>query len=729
MASNYRTKQKKQLILALLCCVLVLAILAATVIISMVHKASLYSDFEDKDFATAIAQALGFSSKYDLEAEDLDRFEGLIYYCNVGIDTTNGYTPYAYPVVMLCDKTYTDVLMKQSDPDFDGEVDSNVDYSQNIVQVPYVLTNPEDLNMFRNLRMLRAFDLSEVNAMAQGCQTTQLYQMYGMTQQSYDLTTVVNASKMDEFTSLTQIASLTKLEQLSICYTGVTSLEGIENFPNLNKLDATYTLINSIEGLDTATNLTFLSLNSINVTPEEEDEHDHDHESSTTESSTTESSEDDSSLTDEEKEEKEEEKEEAEEEEVVYNTTGLSNEDLALIAKLSNLKYLDIANNNITDLSALSVLSGVKYLSVAQNPVASLKGIENMKNLELLHALDCQLTEIDAITGFAKLENVYLSNNKLTTLAPLANATQVLSLDVSDNELTDASAVSGMTKLTSLTLTDNNLTTLSDLSKLDRLGSLDASDNRLNDVSGLEKFNPQYPGMTDEDIEAAKKETDKKDEEKNENTVTINLADNNITFISLSATKLGSLDLSKNKLHVTEDRDSAMVFTGCDKLTSLTLTENDKLTSLEGVETLTGLTTLNASKSAIVTIPELKGLKSLTTVNLAETDIADINGLKDNESITTLTLTQCEKLTDISVLNTIKKLSTVTMGKCTALTDESIKNAFGTPKTGDKEAELKFDKTTKLTVTITGCEKITNFDIFASYGNMTVNYDKPSTKK
>ncbi|MBR5616334.1 MAG: hypothetical protein IKW66_05890, partial [Clostridia bacterium] len=314
MASNYRTKQKKQLILALVCCALVFAILAGTVIISMLHKASLYSDFEDKDFATAIAQALGLSSKYDLEPEDLDRFESLIYYCNVGIDTANGYTPYAYPVVMLCDKTYTDVLMKQSDPDFDGETDSNADYSKNIVQVPYLLTNPADLNMFSNLRVLRAFDLSEVNAMSQGCQTTQLYQMYGMTQQSYDLATVVNASKMDEFTSLTQISSLTKLEQISICYTGVTSLEGIENFPNLNKLDATYTLINDIEGLDSATNLTFLSLNSINVTPEEKDEHDHDHdhESSATGSSTTESSEDDSSLTDEEKEEKEEEKEESE---------------------------------------------------------------------------------------------------------------------------------------------------------------------------------------------------------------------------------------------------------------------------------------------------------------------------------------------------------------------------------------------------------------------------------
>ncbi len=726
MASNYRTKQKKQLILAIVGCVLVFAMLAATIIISLVHKASLYSDFKDKDFATAIAQALGLSSKYDLEAEDLTRFEGLIYYCSVGVDSSNGYASYAYPVVMLCDKTYTDVLMEQNDPDYEGDGTNNVDYSKNIVQVPYLLTNPEDLNLFPNLRMLRAFDLSEVNSMAQGCQMTQMYAMYGMGTQSYDLATVVNASKMDEFTSLSQISSLTKLEQLSICYTSVTSLDGIENFPNLNKLDATYTLVDDISALESAQNLTFLSLNSVNVTPTPEKEEDEKSEDTSAETSKTETSED-------EKEDDDKEEEE-EDEEVVYNTTGLSNEDVSIIAKLPKLKYLDIANNNISDLSALSVLSGVKYLSVAQNPVTSLAGVENMKGMKLLHALDCQLTEIDAVTGFDKLETVYINNNKLTSLAPLTSATLVTSLDASENELTDAGAVGGMTKLMSLNLKDNKLNTLPDLSKLDRLSTLDASANKLNDVTGLENFNPQNPGMTDEDIEAAKKEAenkkdeDKKEEEEEGNTITINLSDNMITNITLSATKLSSLDLSKNKLYVSEGRDSAMTFKGCEKLATLTLTENDKLTSLKGVETLTGLTTLNASKSAIETIPELKELKKLTTVNLSETNITNINGLKDNEAITTLTLTECEKLTDISVLNTLKKLSTVHMGKCVELSDESITAAFGTPKKDDKAADLKFDKSVKLTVTITGCPKITNFDIFNEYGNMKVDYDK-TTKK
>ena len=166
MASIYKTKQKKQLWAAIICCALVFIMLASTIVISISHKLSFYQEFNDKDFASAIASALNLSSQYDLTQEDLDRFEGLIYFCSVGVDTTSSYQSYAYPVVMLCDKTYTDALMKQTDPDYEVDKEDKTDYSNSVTQVYYVLSDPEDLNLFRNLRMLRAYDVSELSSMA-----------------------------------------------------------------------------------------------------------------------------------------------------------------------------------------------------------------------------------------------------------------------------------------------------------------------------------------------------------------------------------------------------------------------------------------------------------------------------------------------------------------------------------------------------------------------------------
>ncbi len=735
MASIYKTKQKKQFWTAIICCALVFIMLASTIVISISHKMSFYQDFSDKNFASAIATALGLSSQYDLTQEDLDRFEGLIYFCSVGVDTTT-YQSYATPVVMLCDKTYTDALMEQTDPDYEGESEENVDYSKNIVQVGYILTDPADLNLFRNLRMLRAYDVSELSTMSEGCYQTQLYSMYGLGNIPYTLDTIVEATKLSALTDLSQISSLTKLEQLSLCYTGITSLNGIENFPNLNKLDVANTALTDISALEKVPGLTYLSMNSLNVEiPEEDEDHDHDHDHETSGDTSADTSADTSSdassdtSSEEEKEEtpeEEEEREESKETEVEYNTTGLTNEDLTVLSKLPNLKYLDISNNNVTSLSALSSLKNIKYLSIATNPVESLAGVEGLTEMKLLHALDCSLTDISAVKGFSKLESVYLSGNSITDISALSSATEVTYLDASDNKITDMSAVTGMTKLITLALSDNNITAIPDLKGLDRLGSLDLSDNALEDASGLASFNPTYPGMSDDDIEADKKVEKEDDKAANKNTVTINLSDNYIKNITLSAKKLSSLDLSDNKL--TAGEEGALKFNDCAKLETLTLTDNKTLTSLKGIESLLSLKTLTANKTGLTEIPDLKALKNLTTVNLSDTDLESLSGLKGNESVTTLTMTDCEKLKDIKDLVTLKKLTTVNFTDCTALDDTSIKDAFGTPKNGDKKAELIFDAKSKLNITLKGCKKITDFSIFSEYGNMKATYDKVSDK-
>ena len=714
MASIYKTKQKKQFWTAIICCALVFIMLASTIVISISHKMSFYQDFSDKNFASAIATALGLSSQYDLTQEDLDRFEGLIYFCSVGVDTTT-YQSYAYPVVMLCDKTYTDALMEQTDPDYEGKSEENVDYSKNIAQVVYAISDPADLNLFRNLRMLRAYDVSELSTMSEGCYQTQLYSMYGLGNTPYTLDTIVEATKLSALTDLSQISSLTKLEQLSLCYTGITSLNGIENFPNLNKLDVANTALTDISALEKVPGLTYLSMNSLNVEiPEEDEDHDHDHDHETSGDTSADTSADTSSdassdtSSEEEKEEtpeEEEEREESKETEVEYNTTGLTNEDLTVLSKLPNLKYLDISNNNVTSLSALSSLKNIKYLSIATNPVESLAGVEGLTEMKLLHALDCSLTDISAVKGFSKLESVYLSGNSITDISALSSATEVTYLDASDNKITDMSAVTGMTKLITLALSDNNITAIPDLKGLDRLGSLDLSDNALEDASGLASFNPTYPGMSDDDIEADKKVEKEDDKAVNKNTVTINLSDNYIKNITLSAKKLGSLDLSDNKL--TAGEEGALKFNDCAKLETLTLTDN---------------------KTGLTEIPDLKALKNLTTVNLSDTDLESLSGLKDNESVTTLTMTDCEKLKDIKDLVTLKKLTTVNFTDCTALDNTSIKDAFGTPRTGDKKAELVFDSKSKLNITLKGCKKITDFSIFMEYGNMKATYDQVSDK-
>ena len=748
MASNFKKKQKRHLIAAIICCVLVLAIIVTTVVVCLVHRNSVCNEFKDKDFASAIAEAFGLSSRYDLKQEDLDKVEGLVYFCNVGNDTSNNYATYAYPVVMLCYKEYTDLLIKQSEPGYEmSEEEKKADHTGEYNAVAYAITDPADLAFFPNLRVLRAFDTAELSEISNSCYYTQLYAMYGMgTAVSFD--TVIDSCALSKLTSLEQIKTLDKLEQLSLCYTGITDLKGLENFPKLTKLDLSYTELKSVEGLSQASDLTYLALNTVNmsenIVPEKKEESEEPEESSAEETSeepeeseepaesseeevseepetseeaseepetsgeTTEepeTSEETSEEPSEEPEPDEEEpedrtKEDEEEEEADFNDGGLTAADLAEIAKLTKLTFLDLTNNNIEDTSALSALANLQYFSISYNPVTSLKGLDAAKGLKSIYATNCKLNDASALKAITTIEKADISSNELTNLDFLAASKGVTTLNATGNKLEQASAVAGMTKLETLDLSDNLLKAAPDLSGMTVMTSLNLSDNLITDASGLAKFDPK--GFEDEDAE-------------NPTTITIDLCQNNIIDLTLKASRAGSIDLGENA------RLKNLDLTGCENVTTLTVTNATMLKDIKGIGTLKALTTLDAEKCGLAELGSVKGLEKLTTVTITGSKMTSLDFLKDNKSITTLTAEDCLKLTDITALHTAEKLETVNLQKCTGLTDESVAAAFGTVK--DDKAELIFDENSKLTLKLTGCSGITNFDIFDEYGSMTVTHD------
>ena len=54
------------------------------------------------------------------------------------------------------------------------------------------------------------------------------------------------------------------------------------------------------------------------------------------------------------------------------------------IDKLTNLKWLDLYNNKLTNLESIGKLTNLKWLGLQRNKLTSLKGIEKLTNLEWL---------------------------------------------------------------------------------------------------------------------------------------------------------------------------------------------------------------------------------------------------------------------------------------------------------------------------------------------------------
>ena len=171
-----------------------------------------YTQFADADFAKALAEAMGKDSVRDITQEDLDKVESLVYYWSVGNDSSNNYQTYAYPIVMLGYKQMADDIIANSEEE--PKEDS-------YVMVSYPISEVEDITVFKNLRVLRTFDLAEVSSMQEGCYYTQLYSMYGMGN-AVSFESIVGSAALTDLKNLDQLSSLTKLEQISLEYTAVT---------------------------------------------------------------------------------------------------------------------------------------------------------------------------------------------------------------------------------------------------------------------------------------------------------------------------------------------------------------------------------------------------------------------------------------------------------------------------------------------------------------------------
>jgi len=64
---------------------------------------------------------------------------------------------------------------------------------------------------------------------------------------------------------------------------------------------------------------------------------------------------------------------------------GLGDIDFSPLERLSNLKYLDLSNNNITNVSSLVNITQLEELNLMNNGIVSLEGLENLINLKQIN--------------------------------------------------------------------------------------------------------------------------------------------------------------------------------------------------------------------------------------------------------------------------------------------------------------------------------------------------------
>ncbi len=695
MSNTVKQKQKRTIIIS---CVLAVLLLAGSLFVAIdgiIHMNDPYKDFADQGFAAAIAQALGKESVRDLTQADLDGIESLVYYFDIGLDANNNYSTKFAPIVLLGNAQYTDAVVNNESP-----------VEGTYTAVYYPVLESADLTMFKNLRVLRAFDVVEVSRMQQGCMETQYAAMYGGDAQTVDFASFIEAYRLKDLKNLSQISCLTKLEQLSIEYTGITSLNGIEYFQNLKKLDIGNTVVTDLGKLSEVKSLEVLTAVAMGERVKDSKD-DHTHEGLT----------DLTPVKD---------LENLKQLEISYNAVS----DLSPLSGLKNLTMLGLDENCVENFDALESITTLEGISANNNHLKNVDGIKNNKELTLFAVNgNKEITDISAIENCVKLETVIVNDNKIENIGDLSKLDKLEEFTANNNKIKDISSLHGCTSLGSLTVNDNQIEVLSKdgktFSGLDALVSVSLQNNKIKDLNafnGCEKlenlsaYNNTLEGelnltecpalkTVDVHVEAKKEETkdETKDESKDE---------------SKEETKEDTTEKTEDEEKVEEPKTglSSIVVKGLKKLETLNVSGNI-LTAIPDITDCEALVTLNVNDNLIEKLDNIENAKVLTTLFANNNKISDVSKLEAIKTLKTLELTG-NALADIKAFEKLTALVTLKLDDNKELEDISVFESFPT--------------TSALELTIVGTKAAENIDkvkqLQASHSSMKITYVQ-ATKK
>ncbi|WP_456400594.1 leucine-rich repeat domain-containing protein, partial [Mesoaciditoga sp.] len=120
---------------------------------------------------------------------------------------------------------------------------------------------------------------------------------------------------------------------------------------------------------------------------------------------------------------------------------GLTNNDIQFLSGFSQLSWLDLGWNKITDISPLKGLNLQWGLDLSGNNIQNIEALSGMTNLTWLRLNDNPIGNngLNVIKNLTKLRDLELNGCGITDITPLENLSNLNTLILSNNYLTDIS--------------------------------------------------------------------------------------------------------------------------------------------------------------------------------------------------------------------------------------------------------------------------------------------------
>ena len=159
--------------------------------------------------------------------------------------------------------------------------------------------------------------------------------------------------------------------------------------------------------------------------------------------------------------------------------------DITLLSNLTNLDFLAFSSNQVSDITSLSNLINLQSLYFSSNQVSDITSLSNLINLQSLYFSSNQVSDITSFSNLINLQSLAFDYNRVSGISSLSNLINLQSLYFGHNRVSDITSLSNLTNLQTLYFNSNRVSDLTPLINLSNLRGLYFAWNSVSDLSPL----------------------------------------------------------------------------------------------------------------------------------------------------------------------------------------------------------------------------------------------------
>ncbi|MBR6425993.1 MAG: leucine-rich repeat domain-containing protein, partial [Oscillospiraceae bacterium] len=166
--------------------------------------------------------------------------------------------------------------------------------------------------------------------------------------------------------------------------------------------------------------------------------------------------------------------------------------DLRPLIGLPALRYLEVTGNAVTETSAVGSLAALQTLDLSDNPIGDFSGLKKLSELQSLRLENTGLADADLeqLYGLKKLNRLALERNDGLTAEAMSSLRSALpTCDISFGTLVYTVALGGVdyrTDITELVIENTEMSSIYGLEKFDCLETVRLSRNRIESISAFQ---------------------------------------------------------------------------------------------------------------------------------------------------------------------------------------------------------------------------------------------------